>query len=368
MGKYTNIDDPSAYFQTAIWTGDGSHSSDRNITNTGNSDLQPDLIWGLCRSHVQHKSLTDSSRGFSTGNKEIISNFNNKEGDTNAVNSGGYGWLGPSLTDGFESSVGSVNNGYWNVSARTYAAWQWKANGGTTSSNTDGNITSTVQVNTTSGFSIVTYTGNGSDNQTIGHGLGVTPTWWVVKRRDSTSSWNMGCSLGFWGGTSNYMLLNATNANEQVTNIWGDSPPNSTTIRVKNDAELNASGGTYVAYVFANKQGFQKSGSYKGNGNANGTFVYTGFKPAWVMVKRNDAANSWLVMDNQRGINGATPRAYIHETDADGSAGDYIDFLGNGFKIRTSAASMNANNGVYFYVAFAENPLVTSTGIMGTAR
>ena len=367
MAAYTTINDPSKHFQTAIWTGDGA-TSDRNITNTGNSDLQPDLILGECRSHVQHKHLQDSSRGFSVGNKELVTNNNTAEGNTSAVNSAGYGYLGPSLTDGFVSNFGSVNNGYWNVNSRLYAAWQWKGNGGTTSSNTNGNITSTVQVNTTAGFSIVTYTGNGSDNQTIGHGLGVTPTWWVVKRRDSTGSWNVGCSLGFWGGTSNYMLLNATNANaDNVNNIWGDSPPNSTTIRVKNDAELNANNGTYVAYVFANKQGFQKTGSYYGNGNANGTFVYTGFKPAWVMVKRNDSSNSWLVNDNQRGVNGASPRAYLNEADVDGSAGDYIDFLGNGFKLRTSAASMNTNNGVYFYVAFAENPFVTSTGAPTTA-
>ena len=357
---YTNIDDPSAYFHTLLWTGNGA--DDRALTNDANAgNFKPDWVWVKARSAAEWHNVYDSSRG---ANKGIYPN------DT---------YLEESLSQTFESFdtngfTVSYNSAYSSVftnkNSTTYVAWQWKANGGTTSSNSDGNITSTVQANTTAGFSIVTWTGNGSDNQTIGHGLGVKPTWWVVKRRDSAGSWVVGSSLGFWGGTSNYMLLNGTQANsDNVNNIWGDSPPNTTTIRVKNDAELNANNGTYVAYVFANKQGFSKCGSYEGNSNANGPFIYTGFKPAFVMLKPADVAEQWVMHDGARDPgNKAYHYLFANGSEAEASGGTHgIDLLSNGFKIRTNNANWNASSTVT-YMAFAENPFVTSTGIPTTAR
>ena len=353
---YTNIDDPSAHFQAFIYTGNATN--DRAITLDGNSNLQPDFYWYKARNSNYHY-LTDSSRG---NTKYIYSNDNLAE----ATNSGNT-YVKSFDTNGVTLGAGDSGT---NTNGVSFANWAWKANGGTTVSNTDGNITSTVQANTTAGFSIVTYTGNGSDNQTIGHGLGVKPTWWVVKRRDSTGSWVVGSSLGFWGGTSNYMLLNGTQANSSnVNNIWGDSPPTTTTIRVKNDAELNANNGTYVAYVFANKQGYSKFGSYVGNGNANGAFIYTGFKPAWIMLKPSSAADNWIIVDNKRDpSNAAEKRLFADTTGAEGTGYDVCDMLSNGFKMRGSSTSWNGSGRTYIYMAFAENPFVTSTGIPTTAR
>ena len=357
MGKYTAIDDPSAHFQAQTYTGSGAP---QDITNTGNSDLQPDMVWTKIRTTANGApNISDSTRGVSASSGKWIrtDSSTSENDDANGIRAFN--------SDGFKTGDGWFNG----ASSYPYIAWQWKAGGGTTSSNTDGNITSTVQANTDAGFSIITYTGNGSNNQTIGHGLGVKPTWWIVKRREAVASWNVGSSLGPWGGTSNYMLLNGTQANSEVNNIWGDSAPNSTIIRVSDDASLNASSGTYVAYVFANKQGFQKCGFYTGNGDANGTFVYTGFKPAFVMIKRNDASNNWLIYDHKRsGYNPKQDKLYPDSSSAEDASTTSVDLLSNGFKLRASSASQNASGGTYIYMAFASSPFTTSTGIPTTAR
>ena len=356
---YTNIDDPSAHFQTATYTGNlvNGHS----ITNDGNSDLQPDLTWIKARNSSTYNHIwVDSSRG-----NNLVINSNN----TNAEANIGVSVVTPS-TDGFSLADWS----HINYTGVTYAAWQWKANAGSTSSNTDGSITSTVQTNVTAGFSIATYTGNGIDNRTIGHGLGVQPSWWIVKRKDSTGDWWFGAS-SILGGTSNYLKLNSTAANAEINNIWGDSPTSSTLFRVSNNAGLNASGGTYVAYLFANKQGYSKFGKYTGNGNANGTFVYTGFAPAFVMIKDTSQATNWEMFDvkrnpyNVRNLKlGANLAVAENGSDLGTTLQNNIDILSNGFKMRTGNTDTNVNGDTYIYMAFAENPFVTSTGIPTTAR
>ena len=369
---YTTIDDSSAHFQVATWTGDGS-TSDRNITNDGNSDLAPDLIWGACRTDVQAKMLFDSSRGFSTGDKELVSSFNNAEGDTSAYNTGAYGWLGPSITDGFVSNYGSVNNGYWNVNARTYVAWQWKAAGGTTSSNSDGQITSTVQANTTAGFSIVTYTGQ-SAQKTVGHGLGVKPDMLIFFNRDSANS-----RYVFNKDLSNYttqaLLLNATNAQATYSNAMAGTEPTASVFTVGNDA-VTGNGDGHVCYAFASIQGFSKFGKYVGNYQTtapyNGPFVYCGFQPAYVMIKRIDSANDWIVFDHKRdeGQGGNVVNPYIRWNTTDAEVNHFytgVDMLSNGFKVRGYDGNANAL-GTYIYMAFAEHPFVTSKGIPTTAR
>ena len=359
MADYTTIDDPSAHFQTQLWTGNGA-SSDRNITNTGNSDLQPDMIWGACRSHVQHRHATDSTRGWSTGNKEMPLNYNNVEGDTNAINTGAYGWLGPSITDGFVSNYGSVNNGYWNVDTRTYCAWQWKANGGTTSSNTDGQITSTVQANTAAGFSIVTWTTDGS-TKTVGHGLGAKPDVIIARSRNAAGNWLV--IYDVVDGSLDYMMFNATNT---AATINYNAPTSS--VFEYNDNNNN----NQVAYCFKSIQGYSKIGTYKGNGNTNGPFVYTGFKPEFVIIKNTAAANMWNIYDGQRkrGNSDYVNMFYMNGTNTEYTGTSYhnLDILSNGFKIRLTDASQNGNGHAHFYMAFAKSPFVTSTGVPATAR
>jgi hypothetical protein len=355
---YTTIDDPSAYFQIALYTGNGTGQT---ITNDGNSDLKPDFLWFKNRDETVANILWDSSRGitkFLISEQTAADQTNPATYELTSFNTDGFG-LGIHNTAGINQSA-----------AYTYVCWQWKANGGTTASNTDGNITSTVQSDTTAGFSIVTYTGNGTDNQTIGHGLGVQPSWWIVKRRDTTGDWWFGAS-SILGGTSNYLKINSTSANAEISNIWGDSPTSSSVFRVSNNAGLNASSGTYIAYLFANKQGYSKFGSFVGNGNENGPFVYLGFKPAFIMMKNTSIAGSWRIIDAKRNPGNLVNKQLSPTGNgAESTSPAYIasDFLSNGFKLRTSEAEGNGSGHTYIYMAFAENPFTTSTGIPATAR
>jgi len=358
---YTNIDDPSAHFQVETYTGAGANTS---VTFSGNSDLKPDFLWLKNRTAGYAHAAFDSNRNLGSAvNAPFL-----EPNDTSTENSNQNWWNATNYginTDGFQ--FGSVSEHNLNNLNSEYVAWAWKANGGTTSSNTDGGITTTVQANTDAGFSIVTYTGTGSSN-TIGHGLGVAPDMMIVKNRSGTYNWAVYHKDSNSSPEDYYAQLNTNNAFSLATDIFGTSSATSSVIGVKNFNETNASGSNYVAYCFAEKQGYSKFGKYVGNGNANGAFVYTGFKPEFVIVKRSDSTNNWIITDNARGINGANPRLYADLTDAEGSAADYIDHLSNGFKIRTSAGSMNTSTGNYIYMAFAENPFTTSTGIPTTAR
>jgi hypothetical protein len=351
---YTNIDDPSAHFQVALH----SSANAATITNDGNSDLQPDLIWSKARGAAHNHGLYDSTRGVT---KFLQSNTTSAEGTASA----GFD-LTSFNTDGF-----STGNNQFNTicGGTTYVAWQWKANGGTTSTDTTSSITSTVQVNSDAGFSIVTYTGNGNTLGGFGHGLGVAPKVVIVKRRTG--------GTGFWCiyhesiGAVYYLKLEAPDA--QQSGPWQDLAPNSTTVIVYGGTLVNGNGDTYVAYCFAEKQGFSKFGSYVGNGTANnGPFVYTGFKPRFIMIKSTTATGSHVIWDSKRSpFNGMDDYLVAAEADAEGTNGIFtIDAVSNGFKIRNTGANngLNQNATKYVYYAFAENPFVTSTGIPTTAR
>ena len=255
---YTNIDDPSAFFQIALYAGNGST---QNITNDGNSDLKPDFVWTKARSGASHHTNVDSSRG---AGKQIYPNLTAAEETVSGVS--GF------LTDGF--SLGS--NGTANANGVTHVGWQWKANGGTTASNTDGTVTTTTQVNSDAGFSIVTWAGGGTG--TLGHGLGATPDVWIIKNRDYAVSWAIGFSdSNILGGRSKYLSLNTAGAISTYNNFWGtsDGQISSTTIGAAGDRTINISGNDYVGYFFKAKQGYSKFGKYVGNGAANdGPFVY----------------------------------------------------------------------------------------------
>ena len=361
---YTNIDDPSAYFQTALWTGDGTAGN--AVTFDGNSDMQPDFVWSKRRDSATSHVLKDTSRGGTSDNDlHLVSDLTQAE-STYAQYRMDFD------SDGFTLD-GVGDSGFQGIGT-SMVSWSWKANGGTTSSNTDGDITSTVQADTTAGFSIMTYSGTTGDVHTIGHGLGVTPDVWIVKARSDGGDFD---DWFFWhkdmaasNVVDNRMLfLNSTAA---VAAYTGINAVTSSTIRVKSSTTAQ-NGDTYLAYAFAEKQGYSKFGSYVGNGNVNGPFVYTGFKPAFVMIKRSDAAgNSWAIFDNKRsdsGFNVIDKEIAANESSAElDRAAANTDFLSNGFKIRNTDGWHNTSGGTYIYMAFAENPFTTSTGIPTTAR
>jgi hypothetical protein len=347
---YTTINDPSAYFQALLYTG---NSSTQSVTFDGNSDLQPDWVWTKCRSNASDNFVFDSTRGV---HKRIFTNTTAAEvTNTNALTSFD--------SDGF--SMGTV--GGMNFSSQTYVGWGWKSNGGTTSSNTDGSITSTVQADTTAGFSIVTWTGTTS-NGTVGHGLGKAPDCIFFKNYAAAENWTTYHSvLGNSGG----LYLNLNNSFNTASSWYSDTSPTSDYFYVGTNTKTN--GGTMVAYCFADTQGYSKFGSYSGNGNADGPFVYTGFKPAWLLTKRTDVGDNWRLVDSTRypfNDNSATclqPNQTNNETD---SGARNLDLLSNGFKVRTTDPDSNSGDGGsnYLYMAFAENPLVATNNTIALAR
>jgi len=351
---YTDIDDPSKYFQIALYAGNGTGQT---ITNDGNSDLKPDFLWFKNRSETVANTLWDSSRGIT---KFLVSEQTAAE----YTNASGYE-LTSFNTDGF--GLGGHNNAGINQSSSyNYVSWQWKANGGTTANNTTGSINSVVQANQDAGFSIITYTGNAT-NSTVGHGLGVQPSVIINKKRGATASWSV------WHSTllgTQLLELNTTGATATVAAIWNSTVPTSSVFSIGTDGQTNSNNTTYVTYAFAEKQGYSKFGSYKGNTNADGAFVYTGFKPAWLMVKRASytAGDGWYIFDNKRNTSNVTNKILNASSNGvESSSAEAVDFLSNGFKLRTALAGSNSGS-TYIYMAFAENPFVTSTGIPTTAR
>jgi len=356
---YTTIDDPSAYFQTKTYT--GTDASPQAFTLDGNSDLQPDWVWiknlGYANKHV----LFDSVRGVE---KSLTSNSTAAEVNQNS--DGGY--LSAFNSDGFTLTEGSSSDNDTNDNRYNYAAWNWKA-GTSVSGNTTGSGTAKAysgSVSTDAGFSIITYLGNGTAGHTIPHHLGVVPQMIIVKERANANSWYVyHHSLG---NTKN-LYLNGTHA-AQTDGVWNDTTPTSSVFTLVDGAPVNRNDGTTVAYCFAEKQGYSKFGSYIGNNNANGPFVHTGFKPAWLMIKiASGTTNNWMMYDNKRSLFNLTDD--ILEANNTGAEGEGlgIDLLSNGFKIRTAAGNgTNFNTGKYIYMAFAQAPFVTSKKVPTTAR
>ena len=347
---YTTIDDGSEYFQTALYTG---NATQRNITNDGNSDLQPDWVWIKCRSAVESHMLYDSSRGVT---KDL------RTDGTNAENTNAQG-LQAFNSDGFQ--IGTLQN--VNFDTKTMVAWQWKANGGTTSSNSDGSITSTVQANTTAGFSIVTYTGNGTSGATIGHGLNSAPEWTIIKRRSDTEAWPVWHTA--FGSAQSNVRLNGTDAVDTSSSaMFNNTFPTSSLITLGNGNFVNTNTETYVAYCFSEVKGYSKFGSYTGNGSSDGTFIYTGFKPAWFLAKRTNDSSHWTMLDTTRNpFNLAENYFHANETNAENNNNQKADFLSNGIKLRSSSRH-NDSGSTFIYMAFAEHPFVSSEGVPVTAR
>jgi hypothetical protein len=344
---YTTIDDPSAHFQTALWTGTGSS---QNITNDGNSDLKPDWVWIKERGQANNHKIYDSSRGTT---KFLVSATTDAEGtDSNGLTA--------FLTDGFTLGGGGSHN----ANSNTYVGWQWKANGGTVANDTNGDITTSVQANQTAGFSIATYTGNGGSNQTLGHGLGAEPDFVIFKDRDSSSAWRIFVRLL---GASKFLNLNTTDAASASTNIFPSH--SSTTIGVEQNDVMNKSSSNHIMYSFRSIQGYSKIGSYTGNGNTDGAFVYTGFKPAWVMIKRTNSTQDWPIFDSKLRPSNNVDNYFLYANLSNSQdTSDQFDIVSNGFKLRMTSNLANGSGDTYIYMAFAEHPFVSSKGVPVTAR
>jgi len=357
---YTTINKPSLYFNTITWSGDNTN---RTLTGVG---FQPDFIWWKQRNGTDDNRLIDSVRGEGTTSYKILfSNTTDAEYNGND-NGGSQGNINAINSDGFTGAQGTVGWNNWNGNTYTYVAWNWLG-ANTTVSNTAGTITSTVSANTTSGFSIVSYTGNGTSGATVGHGLGVAPAFTIVKNRSMAGRNFQGFHQSL-GNTKSH-LLNSTEVPRTNVVFWNNTSPTSTLITLGNDADVNESGKSFIAYCFAEVKGYSKFGSYTGNGSTDGTFIYTGFKPAFVLQKTTSTTSDWNIVDNKRSTyNVNNLRLNPNTSSAESTSPDYCDLLSNGFKFRASSSGINGSGETNIYAAFAENPLVGTNNTPATAR
>ena len=354
---YTTINKSSDYFNTKLYTGNAT--DDTAITGVG---FTPSFLWGKNRTDAgTNHFLIDAVRGVT---KELNTNNTSAEG-TDAT-----------LIKSFDSDGFTLGDGSLNQSAKNFVTWNWKANG-QGSSNTDGSINTTyTSANTTAGFSISQYTGTGA-NATVGHGLGVAPKMIITKCTSHTSNWGVyHKSIG----ATKMLNLNQTNAEATNNGYFNNTDPTSSVFSLGDEGnDTNGSGKTYIAYCFAPVKGYSAMGSYTGNGSAtDGTFVYTGFVPAFVICKVTSTTDNWMMFTNKIGsstdsTSGFNIHSRILEANGSGAeqsvgSGQGIDFVSNGFKIREDNANLNGSGATYIYMAFAEAPLVGSNNIPCTAR
>jgi hypothetical protein len=342
------LKDPSTNFQAVLFTGTGSS---RSVTNDGNSDMQPDIIWIGGISDAYNKGVFDAARGVQ---KELQSTTNAAE---------------TTLTAGissFDSDGFSFNGTNYNTNTYTFVAWQWSA-GNSGASNENGTInTTTTYSDSTAGVSVSTYTGTGSA-ATIGHGLGVAPKLIMVKNRSATDAWKVYHSGVASDPQTDYLVLNTNAASVDDSTVWNDTAPTSTVFSIGTHTDVNTDDETYVAYAFAEVSGFSKFGTYTGNGNGDAPVAICGFKPAFAIIKRVDSTGDWPMKDTARSPdNEAHETLYANTTAANFGMG--FDILSNGFKPKTTDATINASGGTYIFLAFAESPFGGDDVAPATAR
>ena len=342
---YTTINKHTDYFNTKLYTGNGSTNA---ITGVG---FQPDWVWIKNRSTTNSHVWTDAVRGASS---TIYSNSADAQ-DSSATNIGSFD------SDGF--TLGS--NGGTNGNGNDIVSWNWKA-GGSGSANSNGTLASTVSVNTAAGFSIVKYTGNGSAGATVGHGLGAKPDVIILKSYENGQQW-----AAYWEalGATKYMRFNTTNAVATSAARWNDTEPTTSVFTIGNDGEVNTNTEDHIAYCFSEKKGFSKFGKYDATGtSSDGPFIYTGFPPAFVIIKRFNSTENWYIFDDTRDtINPINAVLYPNLNNADGSLNGGIDLLSNGFKIRTSNSAIGAGDN-YVFAAFAAHPIVGTNNTPAVAK
>ena len=335
---------PKDYFNNKLYTGDGNATN--AITGVG---FQPDWVWIKNRGTTARHVLFDAVRG---SQKALFSHLTDAEQSTNQ-----YGTLNSFDSDGFTVADGSSSGERTNNSSENYVSWNWKA-GGSGSSNTDGVISATVSADASRGFSIIKYTGSGSAS-TVGHGLGAAPDITIRKKINATGDWFVHTTL--IDGSFDFLKLNTTDTKSD-SSLTGFT---STTVGVDNDTSQE------IIYAFKSIKGFSKFGRFTGTGSSNGPFIYTGFKPAFIITKRTSGATGdWQLYDNKRTpFNVADTILFPNGNTADSQASGYsMDILSNGFKIRTDNSNKNNSGSGYIYLAFAEMPFVGSNNTPATAK
>jgi hypothetical protein len=326
------IDDPTLYFSSTIWTGNGV--DDRNIVIDG-TGMQPDFVWIKSRNDTDNHRLVDSVRG---ATKHLESDGTGLEQTSSNVKA--FTSTGVTLS----------NNGSVNANSELYASWSWKETA-------------------TAGFDIVSYTGNGSA-RTISHSLSAIPKMIIIKNRDDTDSWRVYHASTGNGGS---LMLNLTNAFASDSTMWNNTSPTSSVFSLGDHDNVNGNGHKFIAYLFAEKQGYSKFSSYVGNGQdtPNGVFTYLGFTPAFILIKATDS-NSWVIVDNKRPADSnpvdSSLAADSTATETTGDINTTFDFLSNGFRTNGNSGNNNSSGQEYIFMAFASNPFVTSTGVPATAR
>ena len=348
---YSSITKPADYFNTKLYS--GNSTADTGITGVG---FQPDFVWLKQRTGTEYHNLYDSIRG---ATKRLVSQRTDAETTISGLTSFD--------SDGF--TLGAADTA--NQSSNTYASWNWLAANGT-ASNTDGSITSTVSANTTAGFSVVSYTGNLTDGATVGHGLGVAPDMMIIKNRSATQYWVV--YHKDLGGANNHLRLDSNAAKRNDLNMFSSTAPTSSVFELGNKEQVNGNTNNMIAYCFAEKKGYSKFGSYTGNGNADGTFIYLGFKPSIIIAKRTDGTDHWTLWDNKRETtmnpNNNVLYPSLSDVESTSDSSYLCDFTSNGIKWRGTSTGMNASGANYIYMAFAESPLVAnvSGGLPTTAK
>ena len=332
----SNLNDPAKYFTTFLWTGDGT--SPRSLTGVG---FQANMMWSKIRDVGHEHSIVDDVRG--VDNKRLKTDTNAAEDTTNT-----HGHFDSLDSDGFTVTGAS---GYYNVNRNTepYVGWFWKESA-------------------TAGFDIVSYTGNATAGNTVSHSLSAVPKMIITKGRASTNNWSVYHEAT---GNGKAILLNLDYAPQDYTSFWNDTTPSSSVFTLGDGSDTNPSG-TMIAYLWSEKQGFSKFGSFEGNNNADGAFVYLGFRPAWLMIKSSGTGGSnydWVIFDNKRNtFNVSDNTLDANNNGAEVASGrNEVDFLSNGFKCRSSYADVNSST-TYIYMAFAESPFVNSNGVPNNAR
>ena len=347
---YTTIDDPTAYFQVKLYTGNNSTNAQ---TLDSDTNMQPDMIWFKRRDSAAFPSLIDDVRGVT---KRLAPSETDAEGTVSDA-------LSSFDSDGF--TLGDDDDNYINFNTATYVAWCWKANG-SGSSNTDGNVTTTVSANTTAGFSIVKWTSTSDTPQSLGHGLGVAPKLIICKDLSATSGWVTGAKVLGW---DKYLTLDsnsATTTDDRMFSPSGGSDPTST-LFYQTHAAIGSAGEGMIAFCLAEKKGYSKFSSFVGNGSNDGVFCWCGFKPAMIIYKKSGGTENWFIHDNKRqGYNPENELLFPDLSNAEATV-NRIDLLSNGFKARTSDGGINADGSTYIYMAFAEAPFVNSNGVPATA-
>ena len=342
---YTTIDDPSAYFKVQLWTGDDVDPRTITFDDT-DTDMAPDFIWIKLRTVTHAHKLYDTVRG--VNERHLVSDEDSAETTGQAAT----GYMTATTSDGFTIAKGSGTwwNGNTSTLSSTYVAWCWKESA-------------------TAGFDIVTYTGNATDDTDISHNLSAVPHLIIVKNLGANEDWNVYHQKNTSAPETDYLVLNDQDATADAADRWSDEVPTSSVFTIGDNSDVNQDATGFVAYCFAEKQGYSKFGGYTGNGSTSGPMIWLGFKPSFIIAKRSDASGyDWTMMDSKRSpFNEADDWLYPNLTAVEDTNGA-VDFLSNGFKIRQTHSYWNTSGASYIYMAFAEAPFVNSNGVPCTAR